>query len=281
VDRPSLGHHPEAAAYAGNDPYDVAVVGRRADGAVLLDDECLDPIAVPAEVFAAARAAHRKSRHRMLVVDDGAAPVDLAAAARAAIAVTVHDLTEDVMAKNFAGNFGLRGLAKWAGAVADRRTRHGWTRLYAGSAAHAHAMQRIYDCLTTEYSSPGAMRPLYADFLDQVAPLLDDPVAAREAADRYAQAGALWSQIADTATSGALARYRELVERRLELLIDRGADAAEELASVAAETAAFTRDLQLSDDERATRLDAVAELAGRVLEVEREACAALAATVRS
>jgi Butirosin biosynthesis protein H, N-terminal/Domain of unknown function (DUF4872) len=275
VDRPSLGYHPEAAAYAGNDPYDVAVVGRRGDGAVLLDDECLDPVAVPGEVFAAARAAHRKSRHRMLVVDDGAAPVDLAAAARAAIAVTVHDLTEDVMANNFAGNFGLRGLAKWADAVADRRTKHGWARLYGSGAAHAHAMQRLYDCLTTEYSSPGAMRPLYADFLDQVAHLLDDPAAAREAADGYARAGALWSQIADTATGGPLRPYRDLVERRLELLLDRGADAAEELASVVAEIAAFTRDLQLSDDERATQLDAVAELAGRVLEVEREACAAL------
>jgi hypothetical protein len=283
VDRPTLGYHPEAAAYLGNDPYDVAVVGRSDDGTVLLDDECLEPVPVPGEVFAAARAAHRKSRHRMLVVDVGGPPVDLAAAARAAIAVTVRDLTEDVMPNNFAGNFGLRGLAKWADAVADRRTKHGWTRLYGSSAAHVHAMQRLYDCLTTEYSSPGAMRPLYADFLDEVAPLLDDPATAREAADRYAQAGAVWSQIADVAAGGPLRPYRDLVERRLELLIDRGAAAAaaDELRGVAGEIAAFTRDLELADDERAVQLDGIAELAGRVLELEREACATLTAIARS
>jgi hypothetical protein len=142
-------------------------------------------------------------------------------------------------------------------------------------------MQRLYDCLTTEYSSPGAMRPLYADFLDEVAPLLDDPATAREAADRYAQAGAVWSQIADVAAGGPLRPYRDLVERRLELLIDRGAAAADELRGVAGEIAAFTRDLELADDERAVQLDRIAELAGRVLELEREACATLTAIARS
>ena len=75
--------------------------------------------------------------------------------------MTVHDLTEDVMPGNFAGNFGLRGLAKWADAVADRRGPKGWARLFDSGPAFGHAMRRLYDCLTHDYSLlPGAMRLL-------------------------------------------------------------------------------------------------------------------------
>ena len=119
-------------------------------------------------------------------------------AIRASLAVTVHDLTEDVMPGNFAGNFGLRGLAKWAAAVGDRRSAKGWSRLFDSGPAFGHAMRRLHDCLTFEYSSPGAMRPLYADFLTGAAEVVGD-AALRDAADRYAAAGAVWAQIADTA----------------------------------------------------------------------------------
>ncbi len=212
MDRAALSHQAWADRFPGADPYDVAVVGRRSD-VVLIDDECLEPIAVPAEAFAAARAGHRKSRHRMLVVEPGAGPVDLAPATRAAIAVTVHDLTEDVMPGNFAGNFGLRGPAKWADAVADRRGPKGWARLFDSGPAFGHAMRRLHDCLTHDYSSPGAMRLLYADFLTSAAALTADP-ALGEAAEAYARAGQLWTAIADAALDGEMAPYRSLVERR-------------------------------------------------------------------
>jgi hypothetical protein len=278
VDRPALGYHPGLAEYAGYDAYDVAVAGRR-DGVLLLDDEYLEPNEVAADVFAAARAANRKSRHRMLVVEPGPGPVDLARAIRASLVVTVHDLTEDVMAKNFAGNFGLRGLAKWADAVGDRRTKAGWARHFGSSAAHASAMQRLYDCLTTEYASPGAMRPLYADFLTEAADLLADP-ALREASALYARAGELWSAVAEAATSGAMAPYRALVERRLELLLGSGAAATDELRSLAERTREFTQQLELTEEDRTARLDAVADLAAQVVPVEREACAVLAQAAR-
>ena len=274
VDRAALVHQAWADRFPGADPYDVAVVGRRND-VVLIDDECLEPIAVPVGAFAAARAGHRKSRHRMLVVEPGDGPVDLAPAMRAAIAVTVHDLTEDVMPGNFAGNFGLRGLAKWADAVADRRGPKGWARLFDSGPAFGHAMRRLHDCLTHDYSSAGAMRPLYAEFLTSAAALTADPALA-EAAEGYARAGQLWTAIADAALDGEMASYRSLVERRFELLLGRGAEAAEELDALAGEVAALTAGLEVSRADRLARLDAIAELAARVVPVEQEACAALA-----
>jgi Domain of unknown function (DUF4872) len=254
-------------------------VGRRGD-AVLIDDECLEPVALPGEAFAAARAGHRKSRHRMLVVEPAGGPVDVVPAIRASLRATVHDLTEDVMPSNFAGNFGLRGLAKWADAVADRRGPKGWARLFDSGPAFGHAMRRLHDCLTHDYSSLGAMRPLYAEFLTSAADLTADP-ALRAAADGYARAGELWTAIADTALDGPMAPYRSLVERRLELLLGRGADATEELAALAREVEALTAGLEVAEADRLARLDAIADLAARVVPLEQEACAALARAAAS
>ena len=252
----------------------MGVVGRH-DGAVLLDDECLAPTALPGAAFAAARSAHRTSRHRMLVLEPGGGPVDVATAARAAIPVTVHDLTEDVMPNRFAGNFGLRGMAKWAAAVADRRGRKGWSRLFDSGPAFGSAMRRLHDCLTTESSSPGAMRPLYADFLRSVEPLLGSGVS--PAAERYETAGRLWADVAVIAVDGPLARYRELAERRTELLLQRGAEATEELREVATEQDRVVAAVDLDAAGRDAVLDRIADVAARLVPLEHEACEALAA----
>lgn len=273
VDRAGLGHQVWADSMPGSDPYDVVVAGRHG-GIVLFDDDSLDPVPVPGDAFAAARAAHRKSRHRMVVVDPPAAPVDLAPAVRASLAVTVHDLTEDVMPGNFAGSFGLRGLAKWADAVADRRTRNGRARLFDSGPAFGHAMRRLYDCLTFDHSSPGAMRAPYADFLTEAADLLGDP-ALGEAAARYERAATVWVDLADAAIAGPLAPYRGLVERRLELLLGGNGDTGG-MRALAQEVESFTAGLDASEADRLAHLDSVASLAAQVVPLEQEACAALA-----
>jgi hypothetical protein len=272
VDRASLGHHLWVDSMPGADPYDVVVAGRVGD-VLLLDDEALDPVEVDAATFAAARAAHAKSRHRMVVVAPGTAPVDLASAVRPALAVTVHDLTEDVMPGNFAGNFGLRGLAKWADALADRRSKKGWARLFDSGPAFGQAMRRLYDCLTIDLSAPGAMRPLYADFLDEGAAVLGDP-ALSEAAVLYRRAGAVWSELADTAVAASMAPYRPLAERRLELLL--GGGTGDQLRTLVGEVEGLTRALDVSESDRLAELDALAGLAAQLVPLEREACAVLA-----
>jgi hypothetical protein len=119
------------------------------------------------------------------------------------------------------------------------------------------------------------MRPLYADFLTSAGVVLDDPAAA-EAAGLYARAGELWARIADEAVAGVMAPYRALAERRMELLLDLGSAATDELQELAREAAECTRRLYVAETDRLAQLDRIAALAAEVLPVEREACAALA-----
>jgi hypothetical protein len=90
----------------------------------------------------------------------------------------------------------------------------------------------------------------------------------------------VWSQIADAATSGAMSPYRDLVLRRLELQIGLGSRAAGDLAALAAETDAFMAALDIPSADRLAQLDTIAQLAERVVPVEREAAEALAQVAR-
>ena len=121
------------------------------------------------------------------------------------------------------------------------------------------------------------MRPLYADFLTAAADAVGD-AALHDAAARYEAAGALWAQLAETALAGSLAPYRPLVERRLELML--GGGAPDDQRALAREVEALTAGLDVSADDRTAELDALAELAARLVPVEEEACTALAAAAR-
>jgi hypothetical protein len=74
-----------------------------------------------------------------------------------------------------------------------------------------------------------------------------------------------------------MAPYRELVERRMTLLLDRGADATEELQSLARSAARFAGGVDLAESDRTAVLDRLAELCAAVVEEEREAASALTA----
>jgi hypothetical protein len=113
------------------------------------------------------------------------------------------------------------------------------------------------------------MRPLYADFLTQAAAVLDEP-ALDDAAAGYAEAGRLWTRVADEALAGPMAPYAALLARRRELLSTPGQ--VDELRAIAHEAAALVENLDVGEPERLARLDVLAELAADVVRVERQAC---------
>ena len=102
--------------------------------------------------------------------------------------------------------------------------------------------------------------------------------ALTEAAGRYADAGRLWTRIAQEAVAGVMAPYAEFAARRRLLLATP--DRVEELRALAAEAAGFIAGLGADEGERLARLDAIAALAAEVLAVEQAACEALRAPAR-
>jgi hypothetical protein len=192
VARDGLPWHEDRGELYGQDPVEVAVVG--ADGATLyVDDEWTEPLAIEEAEFVAAWSQYRKGKHSLLTIDGPGRP-DLDTAVADAVATTCAHLTGPVLGNNFDVNFGFSGAHKLIGQLRDPKK--GWETRFAGS--FDGVMRRLHDCLEVEYAGPGALRPLYAEFLDEAGKALDRPRYA-EAAALFREAGTRWSSVAAAA----------------------------------------------------------------------------------
>lgn len=127
---------------------------------------------------------------------------DLARAVRAAVALTVAHLTGPVLGNAFDANMGLRGMAKLVSDLRDHRTKSGWARRFGSPVALEHARRRLDECLQYEYTAPDATRPIYADFLDEVSPLLSNMDSAGAGA-LFRESGRHWAAITTLATQAS------------------------------------------------------------------------------
>ncbi|BCJ73430.1 hypothetical protein CS0771_29740 [Catellatospora sp. IY07-71] len=235
VDRSRLPWQ-SAPQFSSAEPYPVAVIALTGDLLTVLDP----PYGVrelDLASFAAAWTAHRQGRHRLLAVTGGPSTVDLRAAARDAITVTVGHLTGPVLGNSFDVNFGFSGMAGLAAELRDTRTRKGWSQRFASPAAREQVARRLPECLEREYTAPGATRPLYAAFLDEAATLPTGPTPAqapdadrlgtdagpapdalRRAAELFRDSGRTWSALAAHAASAPDADLRTWCDEAADLV---------------------------------------------------------------
>ncbi|HZM77623.1 MAG TPA: DUF4872 domain-containing protein [Candidatus Limnocylindrales bacterium] len=269
VDRGGLPWY-EASPALSSDPYPVVVAG--ADGgALFVDDRDESPHALPEEEFAVAWARHKKGRHHRVTVRGPETAVDLPAAIRSALATTVAHLTGPVLGNSFDANFGFSGMARFAQQLRDGRTKSGWARRFAEPGAFAWALLRLHDCLEVEYTAPGATRPVYAEFLDEAAGVLDQP-ALGEAAAVLRESSRNWSRLADLAaeTADGMGEVTSLAQRRMAIVMTEGAAGANEIAALSAEMAA-----QGSPGPDPALLDELADLVDNARALEQKAIALL------
>jgi hypothetical protein len=259
----------------GMTPQDVLVELRGTEP--VLWDLAPAPIPVTWPELADARAGVRSAKHRLLLAEAPAGPVDVAGAAAAGIADTWAGMLEPPMR-----NFGVPGLAKWAELLTAGRDPKGWPRMLDAPGRQFQLLTWLYDWVETAGTGGGFFRAMYAEFLEQAAGPLERPELAGLAGD-YRELAAAWTALAEAAATaggdGPLARAAALLERRRRLVEDRGAAAAGEIAAVQAELAALAGDTTDPQPLDAGTLSALlAELRRRVLdlaEAEEAAAAAL------
>lgn len=193
-----------------------------ADGEALLGDLAPEPVRVAADDLARARARVKKFRHRLLTVGAPAAPIDSAAAIRAGLRACV-DGFDSASVGSYRSNFRLDGFSQ----LADRMHaggKHGWRTVFPRGRRLWSALISLYRRIEHEGSGGGLLRPLYADFLSEAAPLLGDE-RLRAAAEHYRTLGAHWTELAHAALPdevAPLAEARALIDGIDELLFEQG-----------------------------------------------------------
>jgi hypothetical protein len=250
----------------GMTPQDV-LVERRGTEPVLWD---LAPAPIPVTwaELAEARAGVRSVKHRLVVAEPPAGPIELAGAAAAGIADACAGMLDPPMR-----NFGAPGLVKWAELLTSTRDPRGWPRLLAAPGRQFQLLTWLYDWVETAGTGGGFFRAMYADFLEEAAGPLERPELAGLAGD-YRELAAAWTALAEAALAaggdGPLTRAATLLDRRRQLVEERGAAAADDLAAVQAELdelAHDTADPQPLDQVTLPAL--LADLRQRVLDLAR------------
>jgi hypothetical protein len=206
---------------------------RRHSTVALVDDRNRAPLTVGLEALATARARVGSYRHRLLVLDAPAAELDtdgLRAAVRAGLAEQVEHLGRP------SESFSLPAFRKWARLLVDTRNAKAWPRVFADRVSLFDACLSVYENLEPAAGSGGGnLRGLYAQFLDEVAGLLDAP-ALGDAAAAYRAAAARWRAVADVALPAdrePFAEARRLTDR-LQAQVEGGDAARREAAGTAA-----------------------------------------------
>ncbi|MEV4318378.1 BtrH N-terminal domain-containing protein [Actinocrispum sp. NPDC049592] len=267
VDRSRLPWHGLEPGF-GMDPYVIAVAGISGD-TVYVDDSGLYEMST--EDFGAAWSGYKKGRHHALIIGEAGSP-DLPRAIRSALKMTAGHLTGPVLGNSFDVNFGFSGMARLAAQLRDTRTKSGWAKRFGSPIAFAHGVRRFYECLELEYTSPGATRPVYADFLDEAAPLVNPKLS--DAASLFRQSGARWSALASLALeSVAGLGYADLVEERMAITFSRGRDAEPEIRALNKRIEAVAAEYgdPLGDQGRQDLFAAMADIVDECVALEQEA----------
>jgi hypothetical protein len=185
VELGTRGGRPEESGGA----YHVVVVYGIEDGHAVVGDLYADPVRVPLEVLARARARIAKQRHRLITV--GPAPEArpaLADAAREGLGAGAAALATEPRR-----NFSLQAIADLADRMTATRGANAWATVFPVGRLRWIGLTSLHRFVETFFTGGGLLRPLGAAALAEIGP------DGAEVAERYAALGAQWTALARAA----------------------------------------------------------------------------------
>lgn len=241
VDRASLPYLQLPERLHGRLGHMVAVCGRASDG-YWIDDRAAAPFFVPEATFGDARERIPSYKQRLLLVD-ACAPFDLAAAVQSGIAAQLDYLSSG------SDSFALPALRKWARMLTHPTHKKGYPVAFRDRRGLFRVLRSAYEGIALDVGA-GALRGLYARFLREAAPLLDNE-GLLAASDAYDALAARWLAFADAALPDTpFAPFKRLLLERHAALL-QGGDAWQAWGARTVELealdSAFNREFPLDD----------------------------------
>jgi len=212
VDLAHLPHRGVPVKLSGSG-YHVVTVYQLDGDAALIGDLTDEPVTIPLADLATARARIKKQKNRLLSIPDAPPSPPLLQLVRDGLRACHQGLTK---AK---ANFALKSIRTWADRMHGSKDPERWERVFAGPRLWG-GLTSIHNYVEYYFTGGGLCRLLFADFLAEAADALDRP-RLRSLAERYAELGRGWSDLADAALPDAVPAMKaakELYARRSELV---------------------------------------------------------------
>ena len=260
--------------WSGDDPMWRGQMGRQLNIVGRSGDEFVVDVGtlrtLSAADLATARSAVKKEKNRLLAFEGGAASTDPVDAVRAAIAHTAHTFRKAPF-KNFAGNFGLKGLEKAAALIGGEKGPKAWRKVFDSGPKAFNALYRTFECSMMELTPPAGGRSFYAEFLEDAA-RLEGLAGLRKAADAARESAAEFEALSETAIVAGgkpLAEAVELTEQIDELRrTESSHDVGQRIAQLRAERSALAEGLDLDADARASVFEELGNGFARIQRIE-------------
>ena len=198
------------AVHAIDDRAGIALVGEVADELRHL----------PLADLAATRARIKSQKNRVLALEPAGKPPELATMIREGISACAQGLTKGKMK-----NFTLDAFATWADRLYGSKAADSWEKVFPRGPQLYVGLRSINEYIEHFGTGGGLCRPLFAEFLEESAGALGDPVLGR-LAQRYAELGTEWSGLAEAALPDRVPAFREtkqLLARKAEHFHTEGA----------------------------------------------------------
>ena len=198
---------------------------------VLIADRALVPVAITAQTLATARASLATLRHRSTTLRPPPVIEDVRGAIIAGLRNCYVNMAHPPQP---IGSFGLNGLRKWATLVYDSSHKRGWPRLFPPGRRLYLALYWTFMWIETVETGGGALRWMYADFLEEASDVLAQPEL-RGVAEQYRAGAQLWRDLAHAVLPDEVPLFKEaknLAYRKERLFIEKGGAALPQIAEI-------------------------------------------------
>ncbi len=272
VDRAQLPYYAEETEYGDHAVVVLAYDDKSRD--FLVADQARSPITISPSDLSSARESIDSLSFRSLILAPPSDPIDLVEGINRGIRQCWDRMLNPPHPRN---NFGLLGLEKWAGMINSSKARKGWLKVFSPGLNLYVGLQWTYKCIQTQETGGGALRGLYADFLEEASEVVGKP-RLKELAGQYRELARHWTDLAEAALPddvSLLRRTRELIFRAEQTFLDKGMDAIPEMEGIRTEQAALREeavsDFPLDKSQSQALLDDLHDRLVLIVEAEKEA----------
>ena len=187
----------------------------------MIGDLTDDPIPIPLADLAKARERIKKQKNRILAVTPSDGQPDLPALIKSGLKVS-HEALASPSGKWARGNFQLDVIKTWADRIHGSSGKESWDHAFKSGHNLWFALSSINTFIEHYGTGGGLSRPIFADFLREVA---ETEPRLKELAERYDELGLQWTDLADSALPDdvpLLKETKDINARKSELTMSGG-----------------------------------------------------------
>ncbi|MFX0117245.1 MAG: DUF4872 domain-containing protein [Candidatus Hodarchaeota archaeon] len=195
---------------------------------VFLADKSAHPFTITLEELAEARAANPGLKHAIIVVD----PPPKAEKLETAIKAGIRDCYQSLL-NEYIRNCRVEAFEVWADRLVNRKHKQGWLQLFPNKQLF-DVLTKVHGVITFFNSSGGALRSVYADFLNEASDVIGEPELPKVAL-RYREVASQWKGLAKAALPDSLDLFQEVrlaMEQWADIFVTKGQSAQPELEEI-------------------------------------------------